>query len=65
MGGWLATYDNWLPLPSIGPLGLEVSFLLPHLIILPVTFYCAELAEKLFDTPSVLIARWSYTRLLD
>lgn len=63
-GAWLARYDNWLPLPQFGPLGLEFSFLACHLILLPITFYCAEIVECVFDAPSVKIARWCYQRLL-
>lgn len=63
LGGWLAAYDNWLPLPSIGPFGLEFGFLASHLVILPVTFYCAEMVEKAFDAPSVRASRWCYEKL--
>lgn len=59
-GGWLAAYDNWLPLPSIGPFGLELGFLAAQLVILPVTFYCAEIVERVFDAPAVKVSRWCY-----
>jgi peptidoglycan/LPS O-acetylase OafA/YrhL len=54
--GWL----NVFRLPQIGPLGLELNYLLPHLIILPVTLWTAEVATKLFDDPAVRIPRWLY-----
>lgn len=64
LGGWLAAYDNWLPLPSIGPFGLELSFLAPHIVLIPLTFYVSDIVQKVFDEPSVKAARWAYYRLL-
>jgi peptidoglycan/LPS O-acetylase OafA/YrhL len=58
--GWINTF----PLPKAGPLGLELSFLLPHLIILPVTLWLAEIATKLIDKPSVKFAQWAYGKTL-
>jgi peptidoglycan/LPS O-acetylase OafA/YrhL len=58
--GW----ENLFPLSKEGPLGLEPSFLLPHLIILPVTLWLAEIATKLFDEPAVRFANWFYRRSL-
>ncbi|TAQ88833.1 hypothetical protein B7494_g2853 [Chlorociboria aeruginascens] len=52
------------PLPSGGPLGLEMSFLLPHLVLLPVTLWLAEMVTKLVDDPSVKFAQWLYGRTL-
>jgi peptidoglycan/LPS O-acetylase OafA/YrhL len=57
--GWL----NVFRLPQIGPMGLELNYLLPHLIILPVTLWTAEVATKLFDDPAVRIPRWLYKRV--
>lgn len=42
--GWLGKF----PLPQIGPKGLEVALLLPQLVLLPVTFYCAEVITRMF-----------------
>lgn len=58
--GWLAKYNSWVPMPMIGPFGLELPFLVAQLVILPVTFYCAEIVEKCFDAPSVNIAKWCH-----
>jgi peptidoglycan/LPS O-acetylase OafA/YrhL len=58
---------DWIdifPLSKTGPLGLELSFLAPHLIILPVTLWLAEIATKLLDKPSVKFAQWAYGRSL-
>ncbi|RAL14176.1 uncharacterized protein BO97DRAFT_404536 [Aspergillus homomorphus CBS 101889] len=58
--GWI----NRLPLPRVGPLGLEVSFLVPQLILLPVTLWLAEIVTKWIDEPSVRLAQWLYRRTL-
>lgn len=51
-----------LLLPRTGPLGLEISFLMPHLILLPLTFGLAELTHRFIDTPSVKFASWLYKK---
>jgi peptidoglycan/LPS O-acetylase OafA/YrhL len=51
---------NAFPLPKAGPLGLEVAFLVPHLILLPLTFYLAEVVTRAFDEPSVRFPQWLY-----
>ena len=61
--GWLAAYNNWLPLPKAGPFGLEVPFLAANMVTLPITFYLAEVVERLVDEPSVRAARWCYMRV--
>jgi hypothetical protein len=48
------------PLPKTGPLGLEIAFLAPHLVLLPVTFALAEVVTRAFDEPSVRFPRWLY-----
>lgn len=58
----LVPWVNVFPLPKSGPFGLEASFLLPNLILLPVTLWTAEVATKLFDDPAVKIPRWLYKR---
>ncbi|RDW66913.1 hypothetical protein BP5796_09662 [Coleophoma crateriformis] len=58
--GWV---DIFL-LSKEGPLGFEMSFLLPHLVILPLTFWLAEVATKLIDEPSVRFSQWLYERIL-
>ncbi|KAK3939330.1 acyltransferase family-domain-containing protein [Diplogelasinospora grovesii] len=58
----LPGWANKLPLPKSGPLGLEPAFLLPHSILLPVTFYCAELVTRFFDEPSVKFPQWLYRK---
>lgn len=58
--GWI----NILPLPKIGPFGLELSFLLPHVILLPLTLWVAEMATTLIDEPSVRFSQWLYIQTL-
>lgn len=48
------------PLPKKGPLGLEVAFLLPHIVLLPVTFWAAEMVMRWLDEPAVKFAQWLY-----
>ncbi|KAH9836905.1 Acyltransferase family [Teratosphaeria destructans] len=54
--GWV----NRFPLPNWGPYAMEVNFYLPHLILLPVTFWAAELGTTLIDDPSIRFAQWLY-----
>ncbi|KAL8318186.1 hypothetical protein RB597_001562 [Gaeumannomyces tritici] len=58
--GWVDRF----PLPKLGPLGLEVSFLLPHLIILPLTLWAADMITRFVDEPSVRFAQWLYAKTL-
>ncbi|KAH8777279.1 acyltransferase family-domain-containing protein [Hyaloscypha finlandica] len=58
--GWV----DLMPLPKWGPFGLEVAFLLPHLVLLPFTLWMAECVAKLFDDPAVRFGRWLYRRTL-
>jgi peptidoglycan/LPS O-acetylase OafA/YrhL len=60
----LGDWANIFPMSKAGPLGLEPSFLVPHLIILPVTFWLAEIVTRLFDEPSVRFSHWTYRRSL-
>jgi hypothetical protein len=46
-----------------GPLGLEPSFLAPHLILLPFTLWVAEVVTKLIDEPSVRFVAWLYDKM--
>jgi peptidoglycan/LPS O-acetylase OafA/YrhL len=56
----LPTWVNYFPLSKSGPLGMEWAFLLPHLILLPLTLWASEVVTKLFDTPSVKFSQWAY-----
>jgi peptidoglycan/LPS O-acetylase OafA/YrhL len=58
------SWINLFPLSQKGPLGLEISFLAPHLILLPLTLWLAEIVTKLFDEPSVRFSQWAYGKVL-
>lgn len=58
--GWI----NAFPCSKRGPLGLEPAFVVPHLILLPLTLWLAELVTKMFDEPSVRFPQWLYKRTL-
>ncbi|TQS36178.1 hypothetical protein Golomagni_03378 [Golovinomyces magnicellulatus] len=61
-GGATPGWINLFPLSKAGPLGLELSFLLPHFIILPVTLWLAEIGTRLIDEPTVRFTQWLYRR---
>ena len=56
--GWF----NSFALPKAGPVGLDLAFWVPQLVLLPVTLWLAEIATKLFDEPSVKFAQWLYRK---
>jgi len=58
--GWV----NKFPLPTKGPMGLELAFWAAQLIIVPVTLYLAEVVTKLIDEPSVKFTNWLYKKTL-
>jgi peptidoglycan/LPS O-acetylase OafA/YrhL len=55
---------NAFPLSKQGPLGLEMSFLVPHLILLPVTLWLAEIVTRFIDEPSVKFSQWLYNKTM-
>ncbi|KAH7013909.1 acyltransferase family-domain-containing protein [Ilyonectria destructans] len=57
-------WSNKFSLPKAGPFGLEISFLVPHIILLPVTCCLAEITTRAIDTPSVKFAAWVYKKTL-
>ncbi|KAK3203689.1 hypothetical protein GRF29_106g310463 [Pseudopithomyces chartarum] len=52
------------PLSKKGPMGLELAFWAPQLIIIPVNLWAAEVVTRLFDEPSVKFANWLYNKSL-
>ncbi|KAK4959012.1 hypothetical protein LTR10_003811 [Elasticomyces elasticus] len=54
--GWI----NLFPFSDYGPFGLEINYLIPHLILLPFTLCLAEIVTKLIDEPSVKFAQWAF-----
>lgn len=59
--GWI----NLFPFPRWGPFGLEINYLIPHLILLPFTLWLAEVVTKLFDEPSVKFSSWLFSVVVD
>lgn len=57
--GWM----NLFPMKLTGIFGLEPAFLLPHLILLPLTLWSAEITTKLWDDPSIKIPHWFYRKM--
>ncbi|KAK0715245.1 acyltransferase 3 [Lasiosphaeris hirsuta] len=60
----LANWANAFPLPMGGPMGLELSFLAPHIILLPFTFWVADIITRTVDEPVVRFAQWMFRRTL-
>ncbi|KAF2799200.1 hypothetical protein K505DRAFT_231511 [Melanomma pulvis-pyrius CBS 109.77] len=52
------------PISKKGPMGLELAFWAPQVVILAVTLYAAEMVTKLFDEPSVRFSNWLYRKTL-
>ncbi|KAK3390630.1 acyltransferase family-domain-containing protein [Podospora didyma] len=60
----LAPWINILPLSRFGPMGLEIAFVIPQMILLPLTLWVADLTTRIVDEPSVRFASWLYKRTL-
>jgi peptidoglycan/LPS O-acetylase OafA/YrhL len=60
----IPTWANILPVSNWGIYALEIRYLLPHLILLPVTFWVAELGTTFIDTPCNDFAQWVYRKTL-
>ena len=58
--GWI----NLFPLPKIGPFGLEIAYLLPQLILLPLTLWIAEIVTRTIDEPSLKLTQWAYQKAI-
>ncbi|RMD41682.1 hypothetical protein DV735_g3425, partial [Chaetothyriales sp. CBS 134920] len=59
------SYINLFPLSGAGPMGLEINFLMPLLILLPTTLWTAHVVTRTLDEPSVKFAKWLYEQVLD
>ena len=59
----IAHWANLLPLPMNAPMGLELAFLLPNIILLPLTLWAADFVTRLVDEPTVRFAAWLYKRV--
>ena len=58
--GWI----NAFVLPKAGPVGFDLAFWIPQLVLLPVTLWVAEITTKLFDEPSLKLSHWLYRKSL-
>ena len=56
----LAPWINAFPIPKVGPLGLELNFLIPNLVLLPFTLWMADLVTRFVDDPTVRFSAWLY-----
>lgn len=56
-------FDNWLPLPEIGPRGLSVRFVVAQTFMLPLCLIVSEIGTIALDEPSVKAGRWIVERL--
>jgi len=54
--GWA----NRFPIPDVGPIGLELRYIVPQLFLIPFTLWVAELATTMIDDPSIKFAQWLY-----
>lgn len=65
---WHTVHTPWVvdrfKLPKFGPMGLELSFFAPHIILLPFSLWLAELVTRAFDEPAVKFAAWFYGKML-
>lgn len=58
----IPSWINSIPLSKAGPYGLEASFWVPQLILLPTTLWAAEIVTKFVDEPSVKFSQWLYKK---
>ncbi|KAK4629116.1 O-acetyltransferase PaAT-1 [Fulvia fulva] len=54
--GWADSFK----LPQWGPFGLELNYIIAQAILLPLTFYVAELTTALIDDPAIKFAQFCY-----
>lgn len=59
----LPHWINIMPLSKDGPLGLDLAFWAPQILLLPLTFWLAEILTRLVDQPSVRFSQWLYDRV--
>ena len=58
--GDVPNWVNIFPLPSWGPMGVEVNYIMAQAILLPLTLWLAGVAHKLLDEPSGQLANWLF-----
>ncbi|GAB7351782.1 hypothetical protein MBLNU459_g2356t1 [Dothideomycetes sp. NU459] len=60
----LPGWSNKFPIPKAGPLGAELGFILPNLILLPITLWLADRATAFIDDPAIKFGSLFYKRTL-
>lgn len=60
----LPHWTNRFPLPKWGPMGLEVNFLMTQLILMPVTFWLADVGTTFVDGPAIKFGTWLYAQFV-
>jgi peptidoglycan/LPS O-acetylase OafA/YrhL len=53
-------WDNKFLLPMWGITGVELAFILPNLVLLPLTLWAGEMGTRFIDQPSVKFASWLF-----
>ncbi|KAI4853757.1 hypothetical protein E4T44_00637 [Aureobasidium sp. EXF-8845] len=62
--GVVPDWINLLPLPAVGPFGLEINFLVPQFILLAFTLWLAEIVTRCLDEFSVHASRWLHMKAM-
>ncbi|KAE8350084.1 acyltransferase family-domain-containing protein [Aspergillus coremiiformis] len=57
---YLEQIVNFLPLPKKGPLGLEMAFLAPQLLLMPLTLVLANMVTWAVENPIMKSSGWLY-----
>jgi peptidoglycan/LPS O-acetylase OafA/YrhL len=60
--GVVPDWINLLPLPAVGPFGLEINYLIPQFILLAFTLWLAEIVTRCLDKLSVDVSQWLYRK---
>jgi peptidoglycan/LPS O-acetylase OafA/YrhL len=60
----IAHWANLFPLPKTGPMGLEIAWIVPNiLILLPLTLWTADFVTRVVDEQAVRFSAWLYRRI--
>lgn len=55
--GIVPDWINLMPLPGVGPFGLEINYLVPQFISLAFTLWLAEIVTRCLDKPSLYVTQ--------
>jgi peptidoglycan/LPS O-acetylase OafA/YrhL len=62
--GIIPDWINLMPLPGVGPFGLEINYLVPQFISLAFTLWLAEIVTRCLDKPSLYISQSLYRKVI-